>query len=525
MSGDLPGAGRSRSGGAREEIATDVCVIGAGPAGITVARQLEGTGLRVCLMESGGRTIERSVQAQSRGESDGYPLHPLDDARIRAFGGTLRHPRIWDDGWASRPLDPIDLSRRSWLGDAAWPFPRKELDGYYARAELSCGVLPETEAASRWRDSATPEARALAGGQLAPAIFQFPTQAFHDAWEALSTATDVRLLLHTRVVEFEVDPTGRRIERVLALREGRHPVAIRARTVVLATGGIENARLLLAANGRRGLGNEHGLVGRYFAERLTYIAGHVEVDDPTSVDRLSSLQRSGGLVGGGLRVAEAVQQERGLMNCALFLIPRPAAVTTPAMRSLSTLRKGRGRRPRPGALGDHVRNIVTGPRSLVDLGLSKLTERPRSLVIRVQAEPGPNPESRVRLGHGTDDLGLPVARVTWRMTEADRESARASVEVLHEGLRRHGLGRVAYTARLDSTTLIEGNHHHLGTTRMHENPREGVVDANCRVHSVDNLYVAGSSVFPTYGASNPTLTIVALAVRLADHLCNVLASS
>jgi choline dehydrogenase-like flavoprotein len=292
---------------------------------------------------------------------------------------------------------------------------------------------------------------------------------------------------------------------------------------VFAAGGIENARLLLAANDGRGLGNEHDLVGRYFAERLTFHAGHVVLSDKTSVGQLDCFHRPDGAeTAGALRVADKVQHERHLLNVVFFLVPRPAAVTTNAVRSLSTLRKAVDRRPLIDDIGWHTRNVLTGARDLADLATSRVVSRPRVLALLAQGEQAPNRESRVTLASRRDDLGIPVARVTWRMTDDDHRSVEASARVVDAVLRAHGFGYVEWTARLDSTTLIVGNHHHLGTTRMHEDPRQGVVDSDCRVHSVDNLYVAGCSVFPTYGASNPTLTIIALALRLASKLREVL---
>ena len=146
------------------------------------------------------------------------------------------------------------------------------------------------------------------------------------------------------------------------------------------------------------------------------------------------------------------------------------------------------------------------------------------LALRAQAEQAPNPDSRVTLGTRRDRFGQPVARVDWRPAASDRASIRASQEVVDAALRTAGLGHVEFMlGDEDPPALLEGNFHHLGTTRMHPDPADGVVDADCRVHGVRNLYVAGSSVFPTYGCSNPTLTVVALALRLADHLKKQLA--
>jgi choline dehydrogenase-like flavoprotein len=292
--------------------------------------------------------------------------------------------------------------------------------------------------------------------------------------------------------------------------------------VVFATGGIENARLLLTANHGRGLGNEHDLVGRHFAERLAIHGGHVVLSDLAPIQELGSFYRPAGEeIGGGLRVPDTVQRDLGLLNCSFYLVPRPKAVTSDAVRSLSTLSKARWRRPAVGAIGRHLRNVLTNPPALADLALGRIMSRPRVLVLRADGEQAPNPESRVRLGSRRDDLGIPVPRVTWRITDDNFASMKASAQVLDHTLRARGLGLVEWTAD-PHTTLVEGSHHHFGTTRMHADPARGVVDPVCNVHSVDNLYIAGTSVFPTYGASNPTLTIIALSIRLADHLREIL---
>jgi GMC oxidoreductase len=141
------------------------------------------------------------------------------------------------------------------------------------------------------------------------------------------------------------------------------------------------------------------------------------------------------------------------------------------------------------------------------------------LVLRAQAEQTPKPDSRVTLGTRRDAFGLPVARLDWRPAESDRASIRASQKVVDAALRAAGVGRVELMLGDERPpVLFEGDFHHLGTTRMHADPHRGVVDADCRVHGLRNLYIAGSSVFPTFGCSNPTLTVVALALRLADHL-------
>jgi choline dehydrogenase-like flavoprotein len=335
-----------------------------------------------------------------------------------------------------------------------------------------CGIHPFNVANTIWSMQASAPALSLENSKLQPTIFQFPTTTFDDAWDVLSASSNVRFLLETRAAEIRVDFTGRRVDSIVAVRGSRDRVVIRPLLVVLATGGIDNARLLLAANDGRGLGNEHDLVGRYFAERLSFYAGHVVLSDMMSLEQLDCFhQPEGAEIGGALRLAEPVQRERQLLNVIFFLVPRPAAVTSNAVRSLTSLRNALDRRPLIDDIGWHARKALTGANHLADLAVSQVVSRPRVLALRAQGEQAPNPDSRVTLGSRTDDLGIPVARVTWRMTHDDHRSIEASARVVDAVFRSRGFGYVEWTARPDSTTLVEGLHHHLGTTRMHADPR------------------------------------------------------
>jgi len=496
-----------------DEIVTDLCIIGAGPAGITIARELSGSGIQVCLLDSGGRDIIRRTQRQNRGESTGHPLHTLRQARIRAFGGTLRHPRLVEGGWAARPLDPIDFEHRADVPESGWPFGHEHLRPFYARAERAC-ALPRHHVTDTWV--------AADDSALEPTAFQFSYITFADTFDDLTASPNVRLMPRCRVAEISADAQRRRVERIVAVRDDRSRVVVRPRFVVLAAGGIENARLLLAADGGRGIGNDHDMVGRYFADRLALPVGYVVPPDAASASGATYFARHGN-VSGAVRMTDDVQRGRGLLNSLFYLVPRPLAVTTPAVRSLSILRKAATRRPLALGLRDHLSNIVTGPGDIARFVLGSVTSDSRALVLRAQSEQTPNRDSRVTLGSRRDDLGMPQARVTWRFSATDHESIRAATGIVAAELRSRGFGALQRISDSDPAALVEGtNHHHMGATRMHADPRDGVVDADQRVHSMANLYIAGCSVFPTYGASNPTLTIVALSLRLADHLRDVL---
>lgn len=503
------------------DVETDLCIVGAGPAGLTLAGELDGSGLRVCLLESGGEDVDPRVRRQGRARNDGYPLPAFHRSRVRAVGGTLRHEELVDDSWAVRPLDPIDFERRQGL--PGWPIDREQLDTYYRRAHVVCGFPADGADPAEWPDDPDP-LLPLDDTDAETAFFRYVPPTFHHGWTGLGHSRNVALFPHSRVIELLVEPGSRRVDGVVVRRDDGSRFVVRARIVVLATGGIENARMLLATGEGPGLGNEHDLVGRYFAERLSTHAGHIvgareSLIEDTAFYRIHDA--SDGEVCGVLRLRDQIQRKHQLLNCAFWMVPGSAAITTDAVRTLGDLRRAVSRRPAIDGLGTHLGNLVRGRRDLARYISGRLRSGagPQVLAVRAQAEQTPHPDSRVVLDTRRDDVGMPLARVHWRIDESDWASLRSSLELLDGALQSRGLGRIEGRPGDRATyPLVEGNHHHMGTTRMHTDPRQGVVDAACRVHSVPNLYLAGSSVFPTYGASNPTLTIVALALRLADHL-------
>lgn len=483
-------------------IETDVAIVGAGAAGITVARELAHQPFRVCLLESGGLEFDKGTQLLAEGESTGLPYYPLEATRLRYFGGTTNH---WG-GWC-RPLDVIDFQARAWVPYSGWPFPRTHLDPYYRRAQAICQLGPFAYDAETWEDSKDRRRLPFTGGRVFSAMWQIgPPTRFGPVYrDDLARASNIRTYLYANVVELATTEHARQVTRLRVAGLHGHAFWVTAKLFILAAGGIENPRLLLVSNAtqRVGLGNGNDLVGRFFLDHPQLWSGPLLLSQPTIPMALYTIQTVAQTkVAGCLTLAEEVQRRERLLNWCAFLDTAP-----------------------PGAddeidahLGQVIGNIDALGKSAMRQGMRPPPAKRYRLFLR--PEPAPHPDSRVTLGEARDSLGQPRARLHWQLSPMTRLSVGRALEILGEEVGRAGLGRVRVSKDDEQAAWArpQGGYHHMGTTRMHVDPKQGVVDADCRVHGLSNLFIAGSSVFPTAGYANPTLTIVALSVRLADRI-------
>ena len=528
---------------------TDVCILGGGVAGLTVARELAGLNLEVCILEQGGMEEEAEAQRLHRGEVEGYPnAYPywsLDDARHAQVGGCGNrwHVKLNDgrQGARFRPLDPIDFERRDGVPHSGWPFSKTELDPYYERAQRHLHLGPYTYDPAEWlreEDFLLFED----APSLETILFQYgPRDRFLDGHrEVVREAKNIVVLCHAHATSLETAPNGGSVTEVQGRTLEGAAFTVRANTYVLALGGIENARLLLVSTQgqARGIGNDHDLVGRYFMEHPHLHAGLLWPSDPSvfyGTDRFYHAHECGGTsIHGKLALNEAVLRREHLRNSCFMLLPYADPSELIQAKALDAAREFQST-SRRGYLPDRslskLGTIIANSGAVFKYTGRELSNRlskwgrtshvpPVVYMLHHFAEQAPNPNSRVRLSERQkDQFGQPRARLEWKISPDDIRDLMRGLEILKPEIERSGEWELDIP-EYESVPPpgIRGGYHHMGTTRMHQSPTQGVVDPQSRVHGVANLFVTGSSVFPTSGYANPTLTIVALAIRLADHL-------
>jgi choline dehydrogenase-like flavoprotein len=537
----------------------DVCIVGAGAAGITLALSLRGSGLDVVLLEAGGERAEPASQALYRGEVADPALHSAPERyRQRRFGGSTT---IW--GGRCVPFDAIDFERRAWVPHSGWPFGRDALLPHYATASALCESGPFAYAADAVAGGVPEMLAGFAPEHFDTATierFSCPTDFGRRYRHRLAAQAGLRVVLGASVTRIVTAADGAAVERLevarvgRSVRDGDRGFSVAAGRVVLATGGLEVPRLLLASRGPEGgphmdgIGNARGLVGRFYMCHVAGTYGTVRLADGARAFHGYVRDADGSYCRRRWALGEAAQRLQGVGGFVARLhhprIPDPAHRTGALSgiwlaRRLIRYEYGRrlsGQAPGRTAWLRHAGNLVADApgtagfllhwlrrRTLAERKFPSVVIRPRAdlFSLDLHAEQVPSPASRVTLGRGVDALGMAVLRVDWRPDALDLRTVRVGMRLLAQDLGRSGLAMLEDEPEgVEHAMLRDGAYggHHIGTARMADDPREGVVDADGRVHGMRNLYVAGSAVFPTSSQANPTLTVVALAVRLAEHL-------
>ncbi|PTB26372.1 GMC family oxidoreductase [Paraburkholderia caribensis] len=518
-------------------VSTTVCIIGAGVAGITLAMELERAGIDCCVLESGGYKADDETRDLYRGENVGIPYTFADGCRSRYLGGSSN---CWG-GWC-RPLDPWDFDKKDWVAHSGWPFGLEELAPYYLRTHALLKLGPHNFDPAWWEQQINRHdvrRYPMMSGNVRDTISQFsPPVRFGKVYrEVLRRSDRVRVFLYANVVNIDTDAQASEVTGVdVATLTGKR-IRVNAKVFVLATGGIENARLLLASNKVQaaGLGNGHDLVGRFFMDHPRLMTGTVKFTKEWSRNKLYDIKyhyQNAAVAAHGTHISsqfalthDVIKREK-LLNSRVWFFSRFFGEGSAGSEALIRCREALHRKEQPGRVArDDYLTMAAHPVDTVGFGLTRLLQL-RALIsdVKLQAivEAEPNRDSRVTLSDRKDALGRPRVRVDWRLTELVQRTFDRTFQLLADELKMMGVAEVELDeplqGRASLPAKLEGTWHHMGTTRMHDSPREGVVDRDCKMHGVSNLYVAGSSVFPTVGANFPTITISALALRLGEHL-------
>lgn len=546
--------------GENQLLKSQVCVIGAGAAGVTLALELAQKGIEVILLEAGGLDANALPDDDLEGNIADHQFHaPLTECRSRQLGGTTAL-------WVGRclPMDPIDFEKRDYVPNSAWPVQFEEIARHYPRANAYCHAgdyaYDLTQALPNAPSSLVPGFQNESVSCSRLERWSLPTQFGRHYRKALIGHRNIRLIANAFCINIKLGPLRRSVDSVTVASEpGRH-FRVEAQAYVVAGGGLESTRLLLASNATdsEGIGNTYGHLGRYYMGHLFgSIAGIRFLGDPRKTVYGFERDRGGVYCRRRFWITPKAQQKEKLLNTALWLTNPSAAdpnhgsgilsaaylaLNLPYIRDIlapPAIQKAFSGQSRPESYWPHIRNIVSDFPRTAGFTSQFLFRRfvPRRRIpalfiynrfnrydLYYHAEQTPQWHNRVSLHDQCDRFGMPRLHVDFRFSPQDIDSVCQAHRLLAGQLEeRQKLGIFTYKQddiRSLVSAQVRDGFHQIGTTRMSASEKDGVVDSNCKVHSVANLYVCSSSVFPTSGQANPTLTIVALAIRLANHLCH-----
>ena len=479
-----------------------------------MALDWNGNGKKVILLEGGGFEYDDKIQDLYSGNSTGQRYYPLRSCRLHLFGGTTGH---W--GGMCAPLDPIDFKKRNWVPDSGWPITLDDLIPFYSKAQNLFELDAYNYDLHYWQKE-YPELTPfpLDKNIIWSKMWQFspPTRFGKSYRETIVKSPNIHLYTYANLTKIITNNGVSNIKELIIKNLQGKTHRVRAKKFVLACGAIQNARILLASRSvaKKGIGNDNDLVGRYFMEHLEIKSAELWLKKPLSTD-LYIFDYSTRKPRAELALTEDIQEENHILNGSASLTPLLIAKQqTPLIDVWSN--------EDPRKSFDKLVANFRESREQNDAWKNKKGNRAFELFTRM--EQAPNRNSRVSLSDEKDALGVPRPQLHWELTELDKYSIRKFYHILGVQMGKAGIGRVKLEEFLwddndnSMPDQLGGGWHHMGTTRMSADPNKGVVDENCKVHGISNLFIAGSGCFSTAGAPNPTLTLVALSLRLSDFL-------
>jgi choline dehydrogenase-like flavoprotein len=490
----------------------DICIIGAGAAGISIALEWANSPYKVILLEGGGFEYDDKVQELYNGKLTGQPYYPIKASRLHYFGGTTGH---W--GGMCSTFDDIDFEKRDWVEYSGWPIEMKDLAPFYKRSHPILDLGPYEWDVKYWQKK-IPSFVPLPFDEnvIWSKMWQLstPTRFGKKYKDSIVTSNNIHLYTYANVVDITSVDDVTSVKAITIKNYTGKQHTVKAKYYIMACCAIQNSRLLLASNKQApaGLGNDNDLVGRYFMEHPEIKSGELWLNHSNSLELYKSNPRA------ELAISKEKQKELKVLNGSVSLLPLEISKKlTPSIVSWSD------KDPRKSLDSYAKYGTKAYKKNLVERFMSSSNNQ-QAFGLYTRIEQAPNPNSRITLINEKDELGVPRANLNWALSAIDKKTVRILNELIGQQVGAAGIGRVRlFDFLLDKNDdsmpdTTSGGWHHIGTTRMSDNSKNGVVDANCKVYGISNLYIAGSSCYPTGGSVNPTLTIVALSLRLSDHL-------
>lgn len=533
----------------------DICIVGGGAAGITLARELSDRFEKIILLESGGMKLEGETQDLYRGEILDPNHGSLEGQRQRQLGGTTN---VW--GGRCAPFDDRDFEVRSYVPHSGWAISKRDLEPYYQEAHKYCELGSYTYDVKSALGEDAPEMIPGLDSEVILTdklwLFSPPTNFKTKYQKFLNRSRHVQTYLYANCLKLITNQEGTTIDSLQCASLKQNHFTVRASSYILAAGCLEVTRLLWLSNDthKKGIGNQHDLLGRFY---MGHISGDVgKVTFASKQDKVIwdyETTKDGVYARRALALSPAIQQQHQLMNLRAILHypemsdPNHGNSILSAMylaKSLLLLKqtsriyysKDLDTSRLKDTLSGHLKNIFWGLNTLSSFAYKWIAQRllsqrqipsvvlgsqSNTYTLHFDAEQSPNYHSRVMLSNEKDCFGSNRLKVDWHYVDRDIQNVIDSYHLIAQNLEKTGAGKLEFDPE-QMPDLIKQNlgvgSHHIGTTRMSNNPTEGVVDSECKVHGINNLYIASSSVFPTSSYANPTLTIIAIALRLADRL-------
>ena len=481
----------------------DICVIGSGPAGISVVKKLLNSKYKIALLESGGIHPEDDYQALNEGKNSGPSFLSLDHSRMRSFGGA---GLLWA-GWCA-PFESNEFEKKPFLHLSGWPISLKDIETYYKEAAKMLGIsyekfydkklIGETALEKNFKEFFRDKSL------LKASVFQASSPVNRNLAEKyrieLENSNNTHVIFHSTVTDINLSNNGKDVDNVSISDLSGNNANIKAKIFVLACGALENPRILLSSNKyyKNGIGNSQGLVGSCFMS-------HPGINNVGEIHKISSDKCYDG-------------QKKNIDYKVSFEISPKERLKHKILRhSLSVKNISQSTKSK---LIDKSNFFLNIKKTFCKITGKKYFSNNWNLAVGL--EQPPTLSNYLKLDNNIDQLGVPKINMYWnKISNIERDTVIKSVNIMAQELGLLNSGRIKLKDDLLSGKAFNVDdpiNHHIGTTRMSDSPKTGVVDKNCKVFDLSNLYIAGSSVFATSSIVNPTYTIVALSLRLGEYL-------